>query len=110
MSVGLSQRGEVDSVNNEQHEQDNRYDNHQDDQGFSVHRGTFPSAVPDPDRPRQSTAYSWLLSFKDEVARQNGSSYARDSPGSPAALTPKNESPRLVRRSADAGDRFEGLA
>ena len=28
MSVGLSPRGEVDSVNNEQHEQDNRYDNH----------------------------------------------------------------------------------
>jgi hypothetical protein len=28
MSVGLSPRGEVDSVNNEQHEQDNRYNNH----------------------------------------------------------------------------------
>ena len=70
----------------------------------------FPAPYPIRTRPRQSTAYSWLLSFKDEVARQNGSSYARDSPGSPAALTPKNESPRLVRRSADAGDRFEGLA
>jgi hypothetical protein len=64
MSVGLGPRGEVDSVNNEQYEQDSRYDNHWDDHGFSVHRGTFPSAVPDPNPARQSTAYSWILSFR----------------------------------------------
>ena len=79
MSVGLIPRGEVGSVNNEQHEQDNRYDNHQDDHGFSVHQGTFPSAVPPGHRPRRNTAYSGILSFQHEVARRDGSKYARGS-------------------------------
>lgn len=79
MSVGLIPRGEVGSVNNEQHKQNNRYDNHQDDHGFSVHQGTFPSAVPPGHRPRRNTAYSGILSFQYEVTRRDGSKYARGS-------------------------------
>jgi Integrase core domain len=73
VSVGLSPRGEVGSVNNEQHEQNNRYDNNQDDHGFSIHRGTFPSTVPDP----APSKHSLLL----DTSFSNMKLYAGTAPG-----------------------------